>query len=64
VRHGASGRETPHQTRGRQPTKDVVDDLVGHLTEILTDHTVDRVRVGVRMVLHRGHHRYPRMRHT
>jgi membrane protein implicated in regulation of membrane protease activity len=52
------------QARGRQPAEDVVADLVGHRTEILTDATDDRVRVGVRMVLHRAHHRHPRMRHT
>lgn len=64
ARNGARRLETPHQTRGSQRAQHVVDGLVGHLTEILTHDTDDRVRVGVRMVVHRGQHRYPRARHA
>ena len=65
ARHGARWLETPHQTRGVQRAQHVVDGgLVGHLTKILTHDTDDRARVGVRMVVHPGQHRYPRTPHT
>ncbi len=64
ARHGARRLDPPHQTRGSQRAQHVVDGLVGHLTEILAHDTDDRVRIGVRMVVHRGQHRYPRTRHT
>jgi hypothetical protein len=36
---------------------------MGHLTEIRTHDTDDRIRVGVRLVMHRGQHGHPRTRH-
>jgi hypothetical protein len=62
-RHGAQRPDAPHRTRGAQRAQ-VVDGLVRHLTEILPRDTDDRVRVGVRMVLHPGQHRCPRRAHT
>jgi hypothetical protein len=62
--YGAHRLETPHQTRSSQRAQHVVDRLVGDLAEVLTHDTDDRIRVGVRMVVHRAQHRYPRTRHT
>ncbi len=62
-RHGAQRPDAPHRTRGAQRAQ-VVDGLVRRLTEILPRETDDRVRVGVRMVLHPGQHRCPRRAHT
>ena len=47
-----------------QCSQHVVDGLRRHLSEILAHATDDRVRVGVRMLVHRSQHRYPRTRDT
>ena len=64
ARHGPPRLDASQQTRSGQCSQHVVDSLVGNLTEILTHDTNDRVRVGMRMVVHRGQHRNPRTRHT
>ena len=52
----------PDQTRRGQRPQHVVHGLLGDLTEVGTHDTEDRLRVGVRMLVHRGQHRYPRTR--
>ena len=64
ARHGARRADASHQTRRRQSAEHVVDGLLGHLAEILTYDSDDRIRVGMRMVVHRGQHRNPRARHA
>ena len=63
ARHRARRLDAPQQTGGGQGAKHVVHGLMGHLAEILPDDADDRVRVGVRMIVHRGQHRHPRPRH-
>ena len=62
ARHGARRVDAPHQARVGQRPQHVVHGLLGHLAEVLAHDTDDRVRVGVRMVVHRGQHRHPRTR--
>src|SRR5664280_2584109 len=64
ARHGARRLDAPHQARRSQRTQHVVHRLMGHLTEILTHDTDERVRVGMRMLVHRSQHRHPGTRHT
>jgi len=54
--------DLPHHTRGSEYSQHVVHGLLGHHPEILTHETDDRARIGVRMLVHRGQHRYPRTR--
>ena len=62
--HGTRRLDAPHQTRGGQRAQHVVDGLVGDLAEVLAHDADDRVRVGVRMVVHRGEHGDPRAGHA
>ena len=52
----------PHEARAGQRSQHVVDGLLRHVAEILADEADDRLRVGVRMLVHRGQHRDPRTR--
>ena len=61
--HRAGRLDAPHEPGGGQRTQDVVDRLMGDLAEVRTDHADDRVRVGVRAVVHRREHRHPRPGH-
>jgi hypothetical protein len=63
ARDGPRWLDAPHQARCGERAQHVVDGLVGHLAEVCTDGTDDRIGVGVRTVVHCGQHRYPRTRH-
>ena len=58
------GLDAPQQARRGERPQDVVDGLVGHRAEIGPDETDDRVRVEVRVVVHRRQHRETGTRHA
>ena len=62
ARDGARRLDAPHQAGVGERPQHVVDGLLRDLAEFLAHEADDRVRVGVRMVVHRGEHRDPRTR--
>ena len=61
--HRTRRLDTSQQSGIGQCPKHVVHGLMGHLAEVLTHDTDDRVRVGMRVRVYGGKHRQPRTRH-
>lgn len=62
--HGPRRLDTAYEAGGGQRAKDVVDGLMRDVGETFTNDPDDRVRVGVRVLVHRGENRHPGTRHT
>jgi hypothetical protein len=61
--HRAGGLEAPDEASGGQRAQHVVDGLMGDVREVPTHGADDRVRVGVRLRLHRSEYGDPRSGH-
>ncbi|TCP53500.1 hypothetical protein EV191_10467 [Tamaricihabitans halophyticus] len=63
-RYGTVRLDTPKESGGGQRTEDVVDGLVGHLTETRAYGTDDGLRIRVRTIMDSGEHRDTRARYA